>query len=132
MSREQRLETQYWGIFYHMKFKIEGITGNWFMAIGPVMRCKTLSIQEKLLLSCIMSLKNSMDSVYVPDDRIMGMTGLSEEEYNQAYTSLRKKNLIAKDGREWGISRADVNRVIGADLYYTKKKQIREEVQCDE
>ncbi len=105
------------GLFDIMKCKMEGITGDWYMMLGPVMRCEGLTIQEKCLLSCVMSLKNSMDNAFTSDDKIMGLTGLSQEELNTAFKGLLEKGLVFRDKRELYVSPMAINEFFGRTIY---------------
>lgn len=96
---------------------MENIKGGWFMATAPVMNCKGLSIQEKVLLSCIMSMKNSMETVYATDVKILGMTGLNQDEFNDTYFSLEQKKLIRRVKNEWRIFPWNINKVLCVDVY---------------
>lgn len=107
------------GLFDIMKCKckMEGIAGDWYMAPGPVMRCEGLTIQEKHLLSCVMSLKNSMDKAFASDEKIMGLTGLSQEELNTAFKGLLEKGLVFRDKRELYVSPMAINEFLGHTIY---------------
>ncbi len=98
------------------------------MMLGPVMRCEGLKIQEKCLLSCVMSLKNSLDGVYTTDEKIMGLTGLSFKEFNAAYEGLTEKELLSKRGREWVLSCRNINDFLGAVVYPRAERHQEREV----
>lgn len=87
------------------------------MAIAPVMNCKVLSLQEKILLTSIMSMKHSLNSVYATKDKIMSMTGLSSDEFDDALDAITTRGLATLRGKEWRIIPRTINEVLQVDVY---------------
>lgn len=89
----------------------------WSMSFAPVMTCKKLEWEEKVLLNCIMSMKNSFDNVYATPERIGELTGLYGAEFENAKAGLLDKDLISKKGNEWMIRCPVINNFLGVEVY---------------
>ena len=89
----------------------------WSMSFAPEMACKELELEENVLLNCIMSMKNSFDNVYATPEKIGELTGLYGTQYETALSGLEEKELISKKGNEWRIRCADINKILGVEVY---------------
>lgn len=58
-----------------------------------------------------------METVYATDVKIMGMTGLNQDEFNDTYSSLEQKKLIGRVKNEWKLMVENINKVLGTNIY---------------
>ena len=89
----------------------------WSMSFAPVMACKNLKLEEKLLLNLIMSMKYSFDNVCATKEKVMELTGLDSDQFDSAVSSLHEKDMIMFRGKEWRIIPTSINKFLGVEVY---------------
>lgn len=104
------------GFLFKMKIKVNNNI-KWSMSFAPVMACKTLKIEEKILLNSIMSMKYSFDEVYATRKEIQELTGLSDKQYDSALSGLAGKNLVVLEDGHWWIAPGVINQTLGVEVY---------------
>ena len=87
------------------------------MCFGPVMNCDYLSMEEKLLLNYIMSLKYSFDNVKVRKDTAIRITGLNSDQYDSAVYGLEKKRLLFRAEGVWLLDAENINSITDEYVY---------------